>query len=516
LLAPARNPRAIDFEALFRVSPNPYVLIDPEFVIVDMNEAYLRATMRRRSELVGRSMFEAFPSGPGDPQGASMRQLRSSLERVLRERAPDHLPLIHYDIPTPDGGFEERYWSATHTPLFDERGEIELVLQHTVDVTELHLLREAVGSTAQQQAENDLFQRAKAVQEANTFLDAERRRLRLLFEQAPGFIAVLRGPDHIFELANAAYLQLVGRRTVIGKTVHEALPDVAGQGFYELLDDVYQSGQPFVGQDARVVLQPEPEAARSERFVDFLYQPIHEADGSVSGIFVQGHDITERRRAQEQQQLLINELNHRVKNTLATVQSIAAQSFRTGRDGSDSREVFDARLIALAKAHDVLTRESWESADLPEIVAQAVAPLAGEEGRRFVIAGPSLRLPPRAALPLAMALHELCTNAAKYGSLSTPAGQVSITWAFASEDKGEHLRLCWRESGGPPVEPPRRKGFGSRLIERGLAHELNGTARIRYEPAGFVCEIEALIPRAAAPLEVSGDGAGVVTPSSGA
>ena len=115
-----------------------------------------------------------------------------------------------------------------------------------------------------------------------------------------------------------------------------------------------------------------------------------------------------------------------------------------------------------------------------------------------------------------MALHELCTNAAKYGSLSTPAGQVSITWAFASEDQGEHLRLCWRESGGPPVEPLRRRGFGSRLIERGLAHELNGRARIRYEPAGVVCEIEALIPRAAASLAVSGDAAGLVPPSSGA
>jgi two-component sensor histidine kinase len=206
-----------------------------------------------------------------------------------------------------------------------------------------------------------------------------------------------------------------------------------------------------------------------------------------------------------------------VKNTLATVQSIAAQSFRNGRDGSGSREVFEARLMALAKAHDVLTRESWESADLREIVIQAMAPLAGEEGRRYVIAGPSLRLPPRAALPLAMALHELCTNAAKYGSLSTPAGQVAITWRLASEENGEHLRLCWRESGGPTVEPPRRRGFGSRLIERGLAHELGGMARIRYEPSGVVCEIEALIAMAeAASSEPAGGAAGLVTPSSGA
>jgi PAS domain S-box-containing protein len=130
---------SIDFQALFSTSPNPYVLLDPSFAMVDMNEAYLAVTMRRRADLLGRNLFEAFPS---DPASASHRQLRTSLERVLRDRVADHLPLIHYDIALPDGrGFEERYWSATHTPLPGPDGAVAYILQHTVDVTELHRLR---------------------------------------------------------------------------------------------------------------------------------------------------------------------------------------------------------------------------------------------------------------------------------------------------------------------------------------------------------------------------------------
>ncbi|RDI58576.1 PAS domain-containing sensor histidine kinase [Microvirga subterranea] len=290
----------IDFKALFDSSPNPYVLLLPDFTIVGMNEAYLRVTMRTREDITGRNMFEAFPG-----EGASVEQLRASLERALRSGTPDHLALIHYDIPRSDGnGFEERFWSATHTPLLNAAGEVAYILQHTVDVTELHRLRMAARATyapsgLEAQVEGDVFRRAQAVQEANRSLDAERRHLRRLFEQAPGFMAVLGGPEHRFELANATYSQLIGNRDVLGKPVREALPDVAGQGFFELLDNVYASGQPFVGRALRVSLRQGPDAAPEEHYVDLVYQPIIGADGSVTGIFVQGHDITERILAEQ-------------------------------------------------------------------------------------------------------------------------------------------------------------------------------------------------------------------------
>jgi PAS domain S-box-containing protein len=294
--------KTINFEALFSASPNPYVLLDLSLTIVEMNDAYLQVTMRKREDLLGRNMFEAFPS---DPDSTSYRQLRGSLEKVIREKTADDLPLIEYAIPLPNGqGFEERYWSATHTPLFNHNGEMAFVLQHTVDVTELHRLRNLAKSTVLSSGpsaliETDMFRRAQAVQEANQALSEERQHLRGLFQQAPGFMAALSGPAHVFTMANTAYLQLVGRENILGKPVREALPEVVGQGFIELLDRVYQGGQPFVGRSIRILLNQSPESVQEERFLDFVYQPIFDPDGQVSGIFVQGHDVTDARQAEQ-------------------------------------------------------------------------------------------------------------------------------------------------------------------------------------------------------------------------
>jgi PAS domain S-box-containing protein len=294
--------KTINFEALFSASPNPYVLLDLSLTIVGMNDAYLHVTMRKREDLLGRNMFEAFPS---DPDSSSHRQLRGSLEKVVREKTADYLSLIEYAIPLPNGqGFEERYWSATHTPLFNHNGEMTFILQHTVDVTELHRLRNLARSTILPSGpsaliETDMFRRAQAVQEANQALSEERQHLRGLFQQAPGFMAALGGPDHVFTMANAAYLQLIGRENIVGKPVRDALPEVVGQGFIDLLDRVYHSGQPFVGRSIRVHLRQSSGDVREERFLDFVYQPIFDPDGQVSGIFVQGHDVTEQKRSEE-------------------------------------------------------------------------------------------------------------------------------------------------------------------------------------------------------------------------
>jgi len=294
--------KTINFEALFSASPNPYVLLDLSLTIVGMNDAYLQATMRKREELVGRNMFDAFPSDPDSP---SHRQLRGSFDKVVREKSSDYLSVIEYAIPLPNGqGFEERFWSATHTPLFNEAGEVAFILQHTVDVTELHRLRNLAKSTILSSGpsaliETDMFRRAQAVQQANEVLNTEQQRLRGLFQQAPGFMAALSGPQHVFTMANTAYLQLIGRENIVGKPVRDALPEVVEQGFVELLDRVYQGGQPFVGRSIRVVLEQDAGDAQDERFLDFVYQPIFDPNGQVSGIFVQGHDVTEQKRTEE-------------------------------------------------------------------------------------------------------------------------------------------------------------------------------------------------------------------------
>jgi PAS domain S-box-containing protein len=213
-------------------------------------------------------------------------------------------------------------------------------------------------------------------------------------------------------------------------------------------------------------------------------KPRHDAQGRFIGMIGVNVDVTESRRAQAHQQLLINELNHRVKNTLASVQSIAHQTLREGAAITEARDLLTSRLLALSAAHNVLTRESWEGADLAEVVAAAMRPY---ETARFTAEGPALRVGPRAALAISMALHELATNAAKYGALSNLAGRIAVAWK--AEDPG--LTLTWRETGGPPVAPPSRTGFGSRLLRQGLAAELDGCADLQFDPAGVVCVITA-------------------------
>ncbi|WP_117192455.1 hybrid sensor histidine kinase/response regulator [Rhizobium terrae] len=286
----------IDLDQLFNLSPNPYVILDRELRLVGMNDAYLAVTHRTREELLRRPMFEAFPS---DPESVPGRLLRQSFAKVLSHGEVDHLPLIPYPIAGPNGEIEDRYWSATHTPLKDEAGQTAFILQHTVDVTEIHLLRTRFTGGNMLQMHTDLMRRADAVAGQNIALEQEREYLRMLFEQAPGFMAVLREPQHVFTIANRACRQLVGREDLIGRTVREALPDIAGQGFYELLDEVYKTGIPYSAHGARIFLQPREDQEPEERYLDFVYQPIRNRDGMVEGIFVQGHDVTELRRAQE-------------------------------------------------------------------------------------------------------------------------------------------------------------------------------------------------------------------------
>jgi PAS domain S-box-containing protein len=198
-------------------------------------------------------------------------------------------------------------------------------------------------------------------------------------------------------------------------------------------------------------------------------------------------DLTQLRQAEDLQRLLVNELNHRVKNTLATVQSVASQTLRGARDLPSARAAIDARITSLARAHDLLTARNWSGADLREVVSRALQPFAPGQ---LAISGPSLEVSPKHALALSMALHELATNAAKYGALSAPDGAVDVRWTVEDAE----LRLSWRERGGPPVSPPTHRGFGSRLLEQGLFRELGGQTQMTYAAEGVCCEIAAPLP----------------------
>ena len=313
-----------NFSQIFGKAPNPYVILDDQFVIMEMNEAYLDVTMRKREEIVGRNMFDAFPSEAGSE---SEQMLRRSLEHALRTGEVDVLPLIPYPIAQPDGSIADRYWSATHTPFRSADGRF-YVLQHTVDVTELTQLRKAAREPGLE-VESGVLERAGRVAGQNLALLREREYLRSLFAQAPSFMAVLRGRNHVFELANEAYLDIIGRSDIIGKSVAEALPEVVAQGLVATLDDVFESGTPLVAEGARIVLKRGPGGAEETRYLDFVYQPIHGAHHRTIGIFVQGHDVTAQKVAQSRLEELASNLESRVEERtqeLLDMQEVLRQS----------------------------------------------------------------------------------------------------------------------------------------------------------------------------------------------
>lgn len=718
------------------------------------------------------------PSAFGRPFEAIWSEIWEDLRPLVNAALAGEATFLE-DLPLTmnRNGFDEQTWfTFSYSPLRNESGAVAGMFCACTETTEkvLALRRNA----------------------------AERHRLAQLFGEAPAFMALLKGPDHVFELANKAYLQLVGHREILGKPAREALPEIEGQGFFELLDGVYASGKPFTGQEVPLMIQRAPGDPLEQAFVDFVYQPIVAAAGEVTGIFVTGYEVTElraardrlrlaqkagrvgtfellpksrtlvlsdefcriwgipvtrtadlddtlklihphdldhvltgraeidegslgdveyrirrpdtgeerwiarrgeairnaeddlvrfagvvyditdrklaeasleaytrnletlnqtgaalssvlelesivqrvtdagvdligaqfgaffynthdengetltlytlsgadksqfegfghpratpifkptfngssnlrsdditadprygqmgphfglpeghlpvrsylavpvksregnvlgglffahadpgmftavheelisgiasqaaiamdnarlyrdaqteierRKRAEQHQRLLINELNHRVKNTLAVVQSLALQSFRGGDTPSETgRQDFSARLTALSAAHNLLTRQNWEQASLKDIISTSLQAAAGANMDRVTVEGPDVPLAPQTAVSVGMAIHELTTNAIKYGALSNEVGTIAVSWTADEGSDPATLHLEWRESGGPPVVPPDNRGFGSRMIEKGLAAELGGEVELSFPPQGVRCVIDA-------------------------
>lgn len=315
------------FESLFRLSPNAYVLLDRELVILDANAAYLRLTGRELADIQGQRLHEAFAADPLSPDMTHVQGLLDSFARVLSRKAVDTLPVIRYSIArqTPLGPvYEDRYWSATHTPILDDQGEVAAILQHTSDITELQAMKDSLSQTQAAAGRQPLQQLEQGVMSRARLLQSEGEQLRRLFAQAPGFVCFLRGPDHVYELVNDAYRQVTGHRQLLGKTVREGLPEIEGQALIGLLDEVYRTGQPYVGKRVSLFLRQGSDKEPQEAVLDFVLQPIVENDGRVVGIFVQGQDVTEQQRNETELQRYRDHLEELVRErTLALQQSEA-------------------------------------------------------------------------------------------------------------------------------------------------------------------------------------------------
>ncbi len=314
---------------------------------------------------------------------------------------------------------------------------------------------------------------------------ADRTRMPMLFSD-PNL------PGNPIIYANESFLSLTGyeREEVLGQDCYflmgpETDPDARAQ-----IEASFGGG--FYDGHAEICYYRKN---RSTFWAIVFNGPVLDAPGNVTHHFVSFLDVTGRREEERHLRLLLHELNHRTQNTLATVQAIALQTLHGVAD-DHAVEAFEARILALSEAHRLLGNENWEGAGLREVISAILEPFGLNDGRRdrFSITGEDVFLLPKTALTFAMVFQELATNAAKYGSLIDGAGHVDISWRGEPGARGERLRLRWVESGGPPVSPPSREGFGSQLIEGGLAKELKGEVRLDYEAKGVVCQIRMPYP----------------------
>jgi PAS domain S-box-containing protein len=319
-------------------------------------------------------------------------------------------------------------------------------------------------------------------------------RFRLAVEAAPSGMVLADGEGRIVLVnAHAEKLFGYGRDELVGQEIELLVPRrfrSTHPGFRETYADQPSARPMGAGRDLFALQKDGTEVP-----VEIGLSPIRTDEGLIvlSAIV----DISERKRAESQRELLLAELNHRVKNTLAVVQGIAHQTFKRTDASPEARRAFEGRLAALAAAHNLLTRANWEQASLEHLTAEALQVRAVNE-QRLSFAGPRVHLQPKQALAVAMALHELCTNAIKYGALSNESGSVAFEWR-RSDGPAPRLTMVWREQGGPAVSPPARRGFGSRMIERALAQDLRGEVTMEFRPEGFVCTIDAPLPQERAP-----------------
>jgi len=433
-------------EAVVEGIGQPLYVVDSNWRIIIYNEEAARYFGRPVSDMIGKTIWEAFPPEAEHERGHILRDAMAA-RRLLKGEAismVEHRLVSYCMFPVGKG------LGVTFRDITDRRRA-----EQSRDI-----------------AEEDLRNRS--------------RELEAVLETVPTAVWFTHDP---------ALRQVTGNRRaceLLGLPRHTDFAVMLGdtQAF-----KVFRKGQEVPPQD-----RPLHRAARGEEVKDEVLDiafhdgsrktilmravPLRNASGELQGAVAAAADVTERHRYEAHLKLLLDELNHRVKNTLAIVQSIATLTLR-GTD-SPARAEFEHRLLTLSAVHNLLTEENWEGARLQALVRASLRTHLGSGGR-ITFEGEDIRLRAKSAVALSMALHELGINALKYGALSTASGRVHLQW---SSDDGR-FRLRWQESGGPAVVPPSRTGFGSRMIKEGLSAELQGDVAIDYRPAGVVCTIEA-------------------------
>ncbi|MGK6317756.1 PAS domain-containing sensor histidine kinase [Neorhizobium sp. DT-125] len=423
--------------------------------LLRVNDALCQMLGRSREELLSMTFFDYTEDGDREEDAALYaRQILGEIDSyVLRKRAS-----------RPDG--TTAYLDVHSSSVRDEAGGFRYGVRVIQDVT--------------------------AAKQMEDQIRASEQHMRDLLEALPAAVYTTDATGQI-TLYNKAAMEMSGRTPQAGDmwcvTWRLFNPDGTPLPHDQCpMAVALKEERPVRGAEA---IAERPDGSRVP-FIPYP-TPLHDAEGNLVGAINMLVDITERKQAESRQKVLIDELNHRVKNTLATVQSLAGQTARHADDLDDFLRRFEGRLLALARAHDLLTKRHWGDAPLDSLAREVLTPLAGEAAKRINIDGPPVALNPRAALSLTMALSELATNAVKYGALSSEVGSLSVAWQLEGEtEDSPRLILEWCEHGGPPVKPPTRRGFGTRLMERCIERDLGGELDLAFEPAGVSARI--LIP----------------------
>ena len=492
------------YEAILTNTPDLAYVFDLNHRFIYANDGLLKMWGKSWDEAIGKNCLEL----GYEPWHAAMHD--REIEQVIATKQP-----IRGEVPF-TGTFGRRIYDYIFVPVIGPDGEVEAIAGTTRDVTErkqtIDDLNAAKNHLAAQLADmqrlHQFSRRALEQDDLNVIL-------RELLVHVAGLMQVDKGSVQLREGSQGS-LRLVATLG-FDRDFEQCFKFVEAGGFTTCAV-AFESRQRVIVEDlaADIHFARFAEVAAPYGIRGAQSTPLLDRSGSVIAMLttysqrpfrpsyrefqlmelyleVVARRI-ERKRHEEHQEMLLNELNHRVKNTLAMVQSFAVQSLRDAGSAAQGRKALEGRLVSLARAHDVLTREAWELADVSDVVASALSPYFAEiPNHRLHTSGPKLLLKPKAALAFAMVLHELATNAVKYGALSKESGKIGIDWQVTSTLQQVVFR--WTERGGPRVKPPERRGFGSRLIEQGIKHDMAGHVRLDFQSAGLTCEIQVPLDR---------------------
>lgn len=466
------------FAAAVRATRMPMLITDPtqhDNPIVFVNDAFARLTGYSREETLGRNC--RFLQGQGT-NADDVKRMREAINR----RVPIELDLLNY---RKDG---TTFWNRLlMSPVFND-GELSFFFASQFDITPE---RERLGRVAQDR-------NALEAEVSRRVSDLTASEDRLKFTLSAGRLGAwtLDLIEHRLVASNLCK-QNFGRHATDTFTYSDLQHSILLEDVQTWKDAVAAAlaGNGDLDISYRI-LTPSGEL----RWIEVRAQTRFAADGTPISMAGVSQDISDRKEAESHRDLLTKEMSHRVKNTLATVQSIVNQSLRSAHIDPTVAAIIAQRLQALAGAHDVLTTRGWEEARLADIVTSATAPFDSGPTKRIHVGGDEVVVTSRAATALALAIHELCTNAVKYGALSNDTGTVTVNWHIVQGA----LELVWTESGGPKVEKPTRNGFGSRMIEQALASSIQGTAEIDYRPGGVVFTIKTLVGNLVDPVHDNG------------